>query len=1263
MDNLFIAGNDNSVLGIFDFNTDKEKLFPDSSNNTYSYTIPTTHQIYSAANADTFAHITPNQYLIQEVLPNAQLALQQFLVSPDFSNNIELAFGYGCNLELAHSLVENLAAGQIVPNIQIIPQSQLNADGAFGNNTIYISQDLLNPHEANPSQAVNVLLEEIGHYIDDKINILDAPGDEGAVFAYLVQNRQLTATELTALKIEDDLGTLNINGENVAVEHADTPGIFLVENTGQISINFLADSGSYRSEMAVFSLEGIENLTPGSVDYIKEAARRALSNSKLGYVVIIDPNEGAKFTGELGESNKNDGNYTGVKTFNFTPGDKIAMMLVPQGTVKQVFDNPNVGNNQRPLFSIIQANPNNATQMGQLVTGTFGWEDIRVDQGTDADYNDIIFQIQGATGTAPNLGRLFASGKDWRNLPLAQEIIAFAITDLTANLSQDTGISNLDGITNNGEIVGSLTNVSNISNISKLQARFSDSSNYVDILSELKSDGTFTLNKDKLTQIKGSQLADGEYQLNLRSEDTFGNVAEFSVKFILDTTKPGTPTEIGIKDDSDTVTNNNTPTIKGKGETGALIELFDGENKLGKTTVVNGFWEITTTQLTDGLKNLTVTATDIASNKSDAGTKEFTIDSAIPQLNITSPQANAVLSQGARLQGTVNDTGSTIDKLSYRFDNGSEINVPVNAQGAFDVELNLAGLSGEQNLIIKAIDLAGNSTETTQIVVVNLDNTAPSITAALNHDTGNNTDGITSDSTITGTVSDASEITTFQAKLNSGNFVDVLAKLQNGNFTLDKDTITQINGGQLPDGTYQLTLKAEDEFGNVSSEVTLDFNLDTTAPQAANFISSVIVSELQNPRGMAIDNAGNLYFTEAGSGGNGTSVVGGSGATVFYGETGRISIYNPNTKTITPLITNLPSLATSTGEEGTGIADLAFNSAGDLYGVIGLGTNPEARTTLGVSDFGQVIAINLSGTPSWTTVADIAAFEAENNPDPGDVNSNPYSLAIHDGTIFVSDAAGNDVFKVNGSTVSLETVLASRLVTAPPFIPSPTIPMQAVPTGIAIGADNVPYLGQLTGFPFPSGEANVYSLAEGDATIFAEGFSYITDIAFGADNSLYVLEYGKDFLGGDFQGSLWEVKADGTRSKIVSGGLLTPTGLAVDDERIYIANRGNIAEQGEILELLNLNTFQGNAQLSAGARLQGNVNGTGSTIDKLSYRFDNGSEINVPVNADGSFDVELNLAGLSGEQNLIIKAIDLAGNTTTTNLNVEVLASNMPSFK
>ncbi|WP_217385551.1 Ig-like domain-containing protein [Dolichospermum sp. UHCC 0259] len=791
---------------------------------------------------DLSPNITPTQYLNQEILPITQTELQKFSTSSDFSNNIELAFGYGCNVELAHTIVDNLANGQGIPNIQIIPQSQLKADGAFGNNTIYISQDLFNPQQTNSTQAVNVLLEEIGHYIDSQINIQDAPGDEGAIFAKIVQNQPLAPGELIALKAENDHGILNINGQNIAVEHADTPGVFLVDNTGKISIDFLADSGSYHNEMAIFSLQNMDNLTPGSADYIKEAARRALSNSALGYTVIIDINEGAKFVGELGESNRNDGNYSGLKAFSFTPGDKIAFMLVPEGTVQKVFDNPNAGSSQRPLFSIAAANPNSATQIGQLLPGTYGWEDIRNDQNTDADYNDIIFQVKGATVTLTDIGGLFASGKDWRNLPLAQEIIAFASqqnnTTLTAKLSQDTGIINLDGITNNPEIAGSINNADNLS---KLQAKFSDGSNFVDILSELKANGNFILNKDKLAAIKGNQLADGEYQLTLRSEDKSGNISESLVKFTLDTTQPGIPTEIGLKNDGDTVTNQTTPTITGKGENGALIEIFDGQNKLGQTTVVNGFWEITTSQITDGLKNLTITATDISGNKSDASNTEFTIDSALPQINITNPPANAILNPGARLQGTVNGTGSTIDKLSYRFDNASEINVPVNNQGAFDIELNLTGVSGQQNLIIKAIDLAGNSTETTQSVVVGqavgvgfmldtLFDSAPIGDSRTTYDTVNLLGQTDANATVTLQQTGASTTADTAGKFK---FTGVSLTLGDNSFTVNS-TNTAGNKGQ-----FTTIIKRVDQD---NSDVVLDWNAtllnaiyeDKTAPPIAS---------------------------------------------------------------------------------------------------------------------------------------------------------------------------------------------------------------------------------------------------------------------------------------------------------------------------------------------------------------------------------------------------------------------------------------------
>jgi len=52
------------------------------------------------------------------------------------------------------------------------------------------------------------------------------------------------------------------------------------------------------------------------------------------------------------------------------------------------------------------------------VTGdanTFVLQDLRIDLGTDQDYNDIIFQVWGATGTAINLDNAINTELDWRD--------------------------------------------------------------------------------------------------------------------------------------------------------------------------------------------------------------------------------------------------------------------------------------------------------------------------------------------------------------------------------------------------------------------------------------------------------------------------------------------------------------------------------------------------------------------------------------------------------------------------------------------------------------------------------------------------------------------------------------------------------------------------------------------------------------------------------------------------------------------------------
>ncbi|MDB9466963.1 Calx-beta domain-containing protein, partial [Dolichospermum circinale] len=93
-----------------------------------------------------------------------------------------------------------------------------NANGAYAssNNQIYLSANFLATSTAEAISAV--LLEEIGHFIDGHINISDSAGDEGAIFAELVQGNSLDTQTLQALKAEDDHATITINGQNIQVE-------------------------------------------------------------------------------------------------------------------------------------------------------------------------------------------------------------------------------------------------------------------------------------------------------------------------------------------------------------------------------------------------------------------------------------------------------------------------------------------------------------------------------------------------------------------------------------------------------------------------------------------------------------------------------------------------------------------------------------------------------------------------------------------------------------------------------------------------------------------------------------------------------------------------------------------------------------------------------------------------------------------------------------------------------------------------------------
>ncbi|WP_204103863.1 MULTISPECIES: S8 family serine peptidase, partial [Spirulina sp. CCY15215] len=242
-------------------------------------------------------------------------------------------------------------------------------------------------------------------------------------------------------------------GETSAAIAQFDAGVFTVGESGEVGVEFLFDGGKYKGELGIFSLEGMEHLEPGSEEFIAEAAERAFSNTEEGYIVISDKTEGALFDGTLGEKTDwNAGEYKGVKNLQMKAGTKFGVMLVPNGTVEEVLENPDIGGSKTPLFSLATANPDDGLHLGQIADvdgagNTFVMEDIRMDRGSDEDYNDFIFRVTGATGDAPDLDDLIDPDLDWRGTDTGLEIIDYITMEDVENESQpligiiDTGFN------------------------------------------------------------------------------------------------------------------------------------------------------------------------------------------------------------------------------------------------------------------------------------------------------------------------------------------------------------------------------------------------------------------------------------------------------------------------------------------------------------------------------------------------------------------------------------------------------------------------------------------------------------------------------------------------------------------------------------------------------------------------------------------------------------------------------------------------------
>ncbi|MGD1919487.1 MAG: beta strand repeat-containing protein [Pleurocapsa sp.] len=808
---------------------------------------------------------------------------------------------------------------------------------------------------------------------------------------------------------------------------------------------------------------------------------------------------------------------------------------------------------------------------------------------------------------------------------------------INAGLAIDTGSSTEDNITSNPTISGT---VIDDTAIASLKANIGSID--LDITGLIATDGSFTLDEDTLAVINNDDsLVDGEYTLNLTATDEAGNESIGSVSFTLDTANPLLSAELvtdtGI-DSDDNLTSD--PTISGSVSDGNAISSLSasfGSIDLDITDLIatDGSFSLDTDKLAeindgnalaDGTYSLNLTSSDEAGNES-VSSVSFTLDTTAPDVTISEPLANSNLADNNQLTGTVDED---LVSLVYRFNNGDDVAGDL-TDSSFNQPLDLAGLAdGQYSLTLVATDKAGNVTEET--ITVNLDTTpddttVPIINLGLVTDTGSsNQDVITSNPTISGTVTDESAIASLTASLGNTN-IDIKDLVDaDGNFTLDADKLAEINDGNaLEDGNYTLNIIAIDEFGNEST-TNIAIALDTSQP--------LLNADLADDSGF-----------DCGDGLTNNQQISGR-VTDFQIATLTASLGNTNID-----ITNLIDADGNFVLSEAKLAEINGNALADGEYTLNLIANDVAgnesltdvsfildRTAPDVTINEPLPSSNLADNNQLTGTVDedlaSLVYQFNNEEVELELINGEFTQALDltglaDGqyslTLVATDKAGN---------ITEETIVVN-LDTTPDDVTAPVINAGLIFDTGSNGIDGITFDPEI--FGNITDESEITTLA---ASLDGVNFTDVTDLliyngtSFSLDNdALASLNNETPLADGEYNLELIATDAAGNESDITTVNFILDT----------IAPELVVDEPADA------------SLLTIGSELSGTVD---EELSIFSYHFNDGQDIDIELNEDGTFVQTFDLAGLpEGENELIITAIDLAGNLSEETFIVQVVFS------
>ncbi|WP_198286573.1 Ig-like domain-containing protein, partial [Pseudomonas chlororaphis] len=346
-------------------------------------------------------------------------------------------------------------------------------------------------------------------------------------------------------------------------------------------------------------------------------------------------------------------------------------------------------------------------------------------------------------------------------------------------------------------------------------------------------------------------LANGGHDLSVKAIDAAGNASEPSDNFdfnVIAGGAPAMPAITAVKDDigsiqgnlqKNAVTDDSKPTIEGTAEAGATVSIYSNGNLLG-TTVADaaGQWSFTPeTELTDGLHNLTATATNLAGNISPStGLYPITVDTQAPSADNAAELHDDV----GQIQGVIKSGDTTDDNLPTLtgkaegnatvviYDNGQKIGqTTTDADGNWSFTPSTPLVDGAHNFVTEVIDQAGNVGEKSAGTDFIVDTRAVEISITKAVDDAGSKQGNLAKGDVT---DDATP--TLSGKATAGGIVKIYdgATLL-GQTTADAQGNWSFTPAALADGLHNLTATVTTEAKGESEHTSIfDLTVDTTAP-------------------------------------------------------------------------------------------------------------------------------------------------------------------------------------------------------------------------------------------------------------------------------------------------------------------------------------------------------------------------------------------------------------------------------------------------